>query len=240
MKQHPEPLRPKIVLGIAAHPDDLDFYAGGTLAAYAKQGAAVYYLVLTDGGKGSADRTAQPAELRDRRRAEQRQAAKALGVRDVFFQDYPDGGLENSREVKREVVKIIRQVKPDVVITFDPTVSYVVQEGQINHSDHRAAGQAALDAVYPLARDHLSYPELLAEGYEPHNTATVLLMNIAQPPTFVVDITDTIDAKFTALGMHASQSALQKMKDTMRTQAAKVGKPYGYAFAEPFVRIDVA
>jgi LmbE family N-acetylglucosaminyl deacetylase len=210
------------------------------MAAFAKQGADVYYLVLTDGGKGSADPSANPTAIRDIRRDEQRHAAKALGAKDVFFGDYPDGALENSYEVKRDIAKAIRQLKPDVVITFDPTVSYVARDGQINHPDHRAAGQATLDAVYPLARDHLSFPELLADGYEPHNTATVLLMNIGQPPTFAVDITDTIDAKFEALSMHASQSTLQKMKGDLRERAAEVGEPYGYTYAEPFVRIDIA
>ena len=240
MKQRTLSLNPKVVLGVAAHPDDLDFYAGGTMAAFAKQGAAVYYFVLTDGGKGTQDRNVTPADLRDRRRQEQRRAATLVGAKDVFFGDYPDGALENSLQVKRDIVKVVRQVKPDVVITFDPTVSYVAQDGLINHPDHRAAGQATLDAVYPLARDHLSFPDLFAEGYEPHNTATILLMNIGQAPTFAVDITHTIDAKFEALGMHASQFALQKMKDDVRQRAATAGKPYSYTYAEPFIRIDIA
>jgi LmbE family N-acetylglucosaminyl deacetylase len=240
MNQHVKPLTPKVVLGVAAHPDDLDFYAGGAMAAFAKQGAAVYYLVLTDGGKGTGDRSMQPETLRDLRRDEQHKAAKILGVKDVSFRDYPDGALENSLAVKREIVKVIRQVQPDVVVTFDPTVSYVVQDGLLNHPDHSAAGPATLDAVYPLARDHLSFPDLLAEGYEPHATSTVLLINLGQPSTFAVDITDTLNAKFEALGEHASQFTLQKMKDAVRQQAAKAGKPHGYTYAEPFVRIDIA
>lgn len=238
MTTHALPLAPKVVLGVAAHPDDIDYYAGGTMGAFAQQGADVYYLVLTDGGKGSDDRNAMPEDLRDLRREEQRRAAKILGVKDVFFCDYPDGTLENTLEVKRDVVKIIRKVKPDVVVTFDPTVSYIAKDGFINHPDHRAAGQATLDAAYPLARDHMSFPELLADGYEPHATSTLLLMAAAQP-TFGIDVTDTLEVKFEALSMHESQFTLQKMKATMSEQAAAAGKKFGYEYAELFVRIDI-
>lgn len=234
------PLTPKVVLGIAAHPDDLDFYAGGAMAAFAKQGADVYYLILTDGDKGSDDRSATPESLRDIRREEQRNAAKILGLEDVFFLGYPDGMLENTHAVKREVVKVIRQVKPDVVVTFDPSVLYVAQSGLINHPDHRAAGQITLDAVYPLARDHMSFPELLEQGYEPHNTETVLLIDLdPHRPTFAIDITDTLALKFEALGAHASQFSLQKMKTEMNQLAAEVGRPHGYTYAEPFIRVDI-
>ena len=149
----PAPLTPKVVLGIAAHPDDLDYYAGGAMAVFAKQGADVFYLVLTDGGKGTSDRSMASETLRDIRREEQRKAIEVLGVKDVFFRDHPDGTLENTLDVKREVVQVIRQIKPDVVVAMDPSVLYFAPEGLVNHPDHRAAGQAALDAVYPLARD---------------------------------------------------------------------------------------
>lgn len=234
------PLTPKVVLGVAAHPDDLDFYAGGTMAAFAKKGADVYYLVLTDGGKGSDDRGMKPEALRDMRREEQRNAGKTLGLKDIFFCDYPDGELENTLEVKREIVKAIRRVKPDVVVAMDPSVFYVAEENFINHPDHRSAGQAAIDAVYPLARDHMSFPELLGEGYEPHNTQTLLLIDFsAGNATFAVDIADTLALKFQALSEHASQFTLQTMKLKMSQQAAKIGGPYGYRYAEAFVRIDV-
>lgn len=233
-------LSPKVVLGVGAHPDDIDFYAGGAMAAFAKQGVKVYYLVLTDGGKGSEDRTMTPETLREQRRQEQRSAGKALGLEDIFFCDYPDGALENTQDVKRDIVKTIRQVKPDVVVTFDPSVLYFAEQGLINHPDHRAAGQATLDAVYPLARDHLSFPELLAEGYEPHNTATLLLIEFdPKKANFAVDITNTLDLKLQALEAHVSQANMRTLKSEMQQRSAEAGQSYGYAYAELFLRINV-
>lgn len=234
-------LTPKVVLGVAAHADDLDYYAGGSMAAFVQQGAKVYYLILTDGSKGSNDHAMTPEHLCDIRRKEQRSAATILGVTDVFFCDYPDGMLENTRDVKKDIVRIIRQVKPDVVVTLDPAVFYVPDQGLINHPDHRIAGQAALDAVYPLARDHMTFPELLREGYEPHNTATVLLACFdGERANFAVDISATIDQKFEALSAHASQFTVQEMKQTLRADAAKVAAKYGCTYAEPFIRVDIA
>lgn len=211
------------------------------MAAYARQGAKVYYLVLTDGGKGTKDRDVTMESLRDLRRTEQRNAGNIIGVADMFFCDFPDGALENTLEVKREVVKIIRKVRPDVVVALDPTVVYVARQGLINHSDHRAAGQAAVDAVYPLARDHKSFPDLLEEGYEPHETPTILLAALdSEKATFAVDITDTIELKFQAIEAHASQfTQPEAMATEISQQAMAAGAPYGYMYAEPFVRIDI-
>jgi LmbE family N-acetylglucosaminyl deacetylase len=237
------PLSPKVVLGIAAHPDDLDYTASGSMAAFAAQGADVYYLILTDGGKGSSDREMTTERLRDMRREEQRNAAKIIGLKDVFFLDYPDGALENTQDLKRDIVKVIRQVKPDVVVTLDPLEVYSAASGIINHPDHRAAGQAALDAVYPLARGHMTFPELLEQGLEPHETPTVLLagwFGQEKPTNFAVNITDTIDLKFKALEAHESQfGSLEALAANMRQKAAKLGTPYAYNFAEAFIRIDV-
>jgi len=233
-------LQPKVVLGVAAHPDDLDFGASGTMAKFVRSGADVYYLILTDGGSGTEDRKITPAQLTKIRHEEQRNAGKVLGLKDVYFCDYHDGALQNTLEVKREVVKIIRQVKPDVVVTMDPSVLYSADLGFINHPDHRAAGQAALDAVFPLARDHLAFPELLDEGYEPHKTQTVLLMNMERN-NFAVDITDVLDTKFNALAKHASQvpTDLAGIKERFTERAAQAGKVYGYKYAETFMRVDV-
>lgn len=235
------PLTPKVVLGIAAHPDDLDYYAGGTMAAFARQGAEVYYLILTDGSKGSADRSITPEQLRDVRRGEQQEAAGILGVTEVFFCDFRDGELENTLELKQSIVKVIRQVKPDTLVALDPTVLYSADLGFVNHSDHRVAGQAALDAVYPLARDHMSFPNLLERGYEPHNVATLLLIGMGvTKPTYAVDISETLELKYKALAAHASQFSIQGMKESIDKIAAQAGKAYGYHHAEPFIRIDIA
>jgi LmbE family N-acetylglucosaminyl deacetylase len=230
-------LTPKVVLGIGAHPDDLDFSASGTLAKFA--GAAVHYLILTDGSKGSADLNADPVALSKLREAEQQAAVEAIGGSSAAFLDYPDGGLLVTLELKKDIVKVIRTLKPDIVITMDPSVLYSAQRGFIKHPDHRAAGQAALDAVFPLARDHMSFPELFAEGYKPHKVKTVLLTNF-ENQNYTIDITDTIDKKIAALAAHASQVPdIQETEKWIRQMGEMIGKPAGQTYAEGFIRIDV-
>lgn len=233
-------LRPRVVLGIAAHPDDLDYGAAGTVAAFARRGAAVDYLILTDGGKGSADRNLTSRRLIRTRQSEQRAALRILGGRQVHFLKHSDGGLVNDLGLKREVTRVIRSVKPDVVITMDPSMIYSAAAGFINHPDHRAAGQAALDAVFPLARDHLSFPELLAdEGLEPHITPTVLL-NHFDRHNYVVDITDSFELKLAALRAHASQVTDPAATAAwVRHMAEQAGAFAGYKLGEAFVRIDL-
>jgi LmbE family N-acetylglucosaminyl deacetylase len=235
-------LHPKTVLAVAAHPDDIDFGASGTVATFAAEGAAVYYLILTDGGSGTEDRSITSERLRDMRRDEQRAAGKILGLKDVFFCDYKDGCLVNDLNVKRDVVRAIRRVKPEVVITMDPGVLYIPERGFINHPDHRAAGQAALDAVFPLARDHMSFPELLAdEALEPHKTATVLMITFGSPGNYTVDITDSFEVKMQALAAHASQLTDPDIARQKVTEwAVAAGKAIDVTYAEPFTRIDIA
>lgn len=234
-----QPLRPTIVLGIAAHPDDLDVNAGGTMAWYASQGADVYYLILTNGCNGTADRTVSAQQLTLKRQQEQRDAARQLGAKDVLFCTYPDGCLENCKDVRRDIVRVIRQLKPDVVITWDPSMFYCTERAMINHPDHRASGQAALDAVYPLARDHLSFPELLEQGFEPHKTATVLLINFNQA-NFFVDITPVLEKKLHSIAAHSSQMPDFEEKQAQFIQyAEELGQACGVRYAETFMRIDV-
>ena len=232
------PLRPKIVLGIAAHPDDLDVGAGGTLAHFASQGAEVHYLILTDGGKGSDDPSMTSAQLTAIRHSEQQTALEIIGGKSITFLDYPDGELEVTMELKKHIVKAIRSIKPDVVITMDPTVIYSAANGIINHPDHRAAGQATLDAVFPLARDRLTFPELLIDGFEPHKTATILLVNF-NDSNFAVDITNTFDTKMNALKAHVSQFGDLENSTWVRSMAEAQGQKAGCALAESFVRIDI-
>ena len=209
------------------------------MAAYAAQGAAVYYLLLTDGSKGSSDFSATTVDLIQTRQAEQRAAVQAIGAKDVEFLDYADGELEVTMELKRDIIRTIRTLKPDVVITMDPSVLYSAKRGMINHPDHRAAGQATLDAVFPLARDHLSFPELFAAGFEPHKVSTLLLINFSEQ-NFAVDISHTIDIKMKALAAHASQMPdLAKTQDMMRDIAAQIGGENNVQFAEGFMRIDI-
>jgi len=235
-----KPLRPKVVLGVAAHPDDLDVNAGGTMAYYASQGADVYYLILTNGCNGTADRTVTAEQLTRARQEEQRNAAKQLGAKDVFFCAYPDGCLENCPEVRCDIVKVIRRLKPDVVIAWDPSMFYCAERNIINHADHRMSGQATLDAVYPLARDHLSFPELLQHGLEPHKTPAVLLINFNQA-NFFVDITPVMDAKLKSIASHTSQmSDFEEKRAVFIHYAEELGEACGVQYAETFVRVDIS
>jgi len=229
---------PQIVLGIAAHPDDLDFSASGSFAKWANDGAEVYYLIITDGSKGTNDRSLTSKELVRMRQDEQINAAKAVGAKDVFFLDYPDAMLEVTMDLKRDIVRVIRKIKPDTVVTTDPTVLYELGWNFINHSDHRAAGQAAIDSVFPLARDFLVFPELISkEGLEPHKVKNLLLVNFTKA-NLVIDISSTIEKKLSALREHKSQISEDSIK--MITERSKnMAKEDGFDYAERFVKIEV-
>lgn len=234
-----EPYTPECVLAVGAHPDDIDFTASGTIAAWAKAGAHIEYLIITDGSKGSDDPDITSEELIKLREAEQREAAKILGAQNVRFLHYPDGQLEVTQKLKMDIAAAIRAVKPDTVIVMDPTVLYSSERGFINHPDHRAAGQATLDAIYPLARDHLSFPELLQQGLEPHKVAHVLLTNFEKQNCFV-DITETFDLKLAGLLAHKSQvHDTEKVGTMLRAWAKTAGEKAGFGYAEGFMRIDV-
>ena len=238
MQHNFQPLHPKVILGVAAHPDDLDVGAGGALAHFASQGAEIHYLILTDGGSGSDDPLMTSAELVTIRRKEQQAGLEIIGGTSITFLDNHDGELKVSLSLKKEIVKVIRRIKPDIVITLDPTVIYSAQNGTINHPDHRAAGQATLDAVFPLARDRLSFPELYEQGYHPHKVATVLLINFSTG-NFSVDITNTFNKKIQAIEAHTSQFANSSVSTWVEELALEQGKAAGYELAESFVRIDV-
>jgi LmbE family N-acetylglucosaminyl deacetylase len=231
--------QPERVLCVAAHPDDLEFSVAGSVAKWAAAGAEVYYLICTDGGKGTADRSLTGQAIVETRRQEQRKAAEILGVKDVTFLDYEDGATDVCMELKRDIAREIRRHRPDAVFCFDPTMLYSADYGFINHPDHRAVGQATIEAVYPLARDHLTFPQLLEEGFEPHKTPVLLLMNLDKG-NFAVDISETFVTKLEALAAHKSQiadmyNAEQYIHDLAETCGAKVG----CALAESFMRVDI-
>lgn len=232
-------LKPKVVLGIVAHPDDLDFSSSGSFAKWGADGAETHYLIVTNGSKGSDDPAMTSDQLIKIRRDEQRAAAKILGVKSVTFFDYEDGELEVTKELKKDIAREIRRVKPDTVVTLDPTFVYAPGTGIINHSDHRAAGQAAIDAVYPLARDRLTYPELIEEGFEPHKVKHLLLTSFTGG-NFFVDISDSFDKKVAALKEHKSQiSDFSGVENRMRHFAHESGKKFGCELAESFNRVDM-
>ena len=238
-KQSFKPLRPRVVLGIAAHPDDLDFGASGTMAIWASQGADVHYLILTDGSSGTEDKNITPNELKKIRHKEQRTAVKIIGGKSVTFLDYPDGHLELTMGLKKDIVRIIRKLRPDVVITMDPSMIYSTSRGFINHPDHRVAGQAALDSVFPLARDYLAFPDLYKKGLKPHKTDTVLLTNF-DSSNYVVDISASFDKKIAALAAHASQvKDISNIEPWLRQRAELAGREQGYKLGESFIRLDI-
>lgn len=231
----------KIILAVGAHPDDIDIGCAGTVAKLIQQGGEGYYLVLTDGSKGSEDPNKPTKELIKLRQKEQLAAAKILGIKKVFFLDFVDGELENSLELRKEIVRIIRQVKPNTVIGWDPTLYYDVDRKFINHPDHRVAGQATLDAVFPFARNARTFPQLLEQGLEPHVVEEVLLVNFTKS-NYYVDITKTFDLKMQAIGAHASQFRdIEKFKDRIRrynSDYGKKAKPKA-KYAEAFFRITL-
>ncbi len=226
------------VLGVAAHPDDLDFGASGSFAKWAGEGAQCYYLICTDGRKGSDDPKMTEARLIKIRQAEQRSAGKIIGLKDVFFLKHKDTQLVVDLKLKKEIVRYIRKLRPDIVVTFDPTVIYSKRGngGYVNHTDHRAAAQAAMDAVYPMARDRLTFKELEKEGLKPHKVRSLYLFNFEKADE-VIDITKTIETKVKALKCHASQISPDSIK-WIKQMASYTGKKKGYKYAEAFVRLD--
>ncbi len=229
----------KIILGVCAHPDDLDFGCSATMAKWIKDGATGYYLILTDGSKGYEDHTFPAKELTEIRRKEQRAAGEIIGLKDVIFLDFVDGELENNNELRKEIVKVIRKLKPDAVVTTDPTRVFDAERGFINHPDHRVAGQATLDSVFPFARNSRTFPELMDEGHEPHKVSDVFLINFHNL-NFYVDATETLDQKLKALKQHVSQHEDQEIYQTMlKTRAEELGKKAGCKYAEWFIRIQI-
>jgi len=224
------------VLVIAAHPDDPEFLAGGTVARLARDGREIAYVIVTNGNKGSGDRSVTSVELIPIREEEQRRAARVLGVQSVEFLGYEDGQLEDARDLRLDISREIRRWRPDLIITLNPYRTYSNFPGW--HRDHRTTARVVLDCVYPLARDHLSFPELLPD-YEPHKVREVYLIQWEQP-RLTIDITNTMDLKLEAIRCHGSQvSDFNAFETRMRDRAAILGKEKGYSYAEGFDHIVV-
>ena len=227
------PDRIERVMVITAHPDDSEFGAGGTVARLVKEGREVTYVVATNGDKGSGDRTMTSEKLATIRAEEQRNAARTLGVVRVEFLGYPDGELEDARDLRRDVTREIRRWRPDLVITMNP---HRTTNLYASHRDHRIIAGVVLDCIYPLARDHMAFAELMPE-YEPHKVREVHLMQW-DDADLIVDISEVMDLKLKALSCHQSQfKDFASMEARVRERAAELGKPKGYAFAEAFDRI---
>jgi LmbE family N-acetylglucosaminyl deacetylase len=219
---------PTSAMVITAHPDDAEFTVAGTVAVWTRAGCRVTYVVCTDGNAGSHEPGMTRERLAEIRRAEQRAACQVLGVQDVVFLGYDDGILQPTIELRRDLVRAIRSHKPEVVIASDPTTLFFGND-YINHPDHRAAGQAALDAAAPASAMPLLWPE----AGPPHRVRQVYVHGNPQPNTWV-DISSTIEQKVAALRKHASQMGDWDPTDMIRGWSAENGREKGLAYAESF------
>ena len=213
---------------IVAHPDDAEFTMAGTVAAWVQAGCRVTYVLCTDGNAGSHEPGMTRERLAEIRRTEQRAACATLGVAEVLFLGYDDGQLQPTLELRRDLVRTIRQQKPEAVLTSDPSRLFS-GDHYINHPDHRAAGQAALDAVAPASAMPLLWPE----AGEPHRVHRVYIYGNNEPNVWI-DITGTIEVKIAALKQHASQMGDWDPTERIKEWSAEVGQEKGLAHAESF------
>lgn len=225
------------ILIILAHPDDPEFFCGATTARWVRAGHHVSYCVLTCGDKGTKDLTIGQDELCSIRQMEQLSAAKVLGVEEVKFLNYPDGYLTPDINLRRDITRVIRTARPDVLVTCDPQTLFT-GNGGLNHPDHRAAGQATLDAVFPAARDHLNFIELWKdEKLEPHIVREVWVCGTLQPD-ITLDVTETWEIKIRALFEHKSQiGEPEKLAERMRNRRTADSTPENPRYEEKFRRL---
>ena len=219
---------------IAPHPDDSEFAIAGTVAKWTKQGKKVVYVICTNGNKGTDDPEMTPAKLAEIRRREEMEAGKTLGVQEVLFLEHDDQSLEDTPEFRKELVKVIRTYRPEVIAAPDPYRKYVW------HRDHRITGQVVLDAVFPFARDRLAYPDLLEAGFQPHKVKELLFWGVDRP-NFFSDVSDTYDLKIAALACHKSQVSKfpKEWIEGFKFLHAQRAKGKGYELAESFYRVEL-
>jgi LmbE family N-acetylglucosaminyl deacetylase len=235
----------RIAMVIVAHPDDAEFAAAGTVATWVRDGWEVYYVICTDAtGGGSDDATdvgpVAKRSISDTRKSEQRAAGEVLGLKDVFFLDYPDGQLQPSIELRRDLVRLLRTYRPSRVICQSPERTWIptLVLGRY-HSDHLAAGQATLAAIYPMSQNPWDFPELLEEGLLPHKISEIYIAG-APNINHYIDISGVIEKKIKALLCHASQfiGRTEDVEKMVGKRFAELGTKYGVTFAEEFHRTE--
>ena len=225
------PWRPARFMVIAAHPDDADFGPAATAARWIDEGSVGWLVCCTSGDQGGEDPDQDPLELAALREREQRAAAAIVGYEGVSFLHQPDGALANDLALRELLVREIRTFRPDAVLATDPEAVFH-RDGGVNHADHRAAGMAAVDAVYPAARNPMAFPWLAREGLEKH-VVRRLYMFWSNHPSAWIDVSATVDRKIAALGAHASQLREPERVETwIRTWAAEEGAAIGVDAAE--------
>jgi len=220
------------ILVVAPHPDDIEFGAAGTIARLIQEGKQAVYALCTSGDKGTSDRSITSEQLAAIRESEQQAAAHVIGVREVVFMRYPDQGLEDSPAFRKDIVRLIRRFRPETVMTCDPYHRYVY------HRDHRIAGQAVLDAVFPFARDYHAYPDLIQEGLEPHKVKELLFWG-SENINYRCDITEAFDLKLEALRCHESQVKEFDIPDLdawLRSRCSDMATGEPFELAEAFHR----
>lgn len=222
---------------IFAHPDDAEFGSAGTVAKWASEGIEVTYVVVTDGSKGSNDPDMTSTHLSELRYAEQREAARILGVRHVEFLGFEDGVLEPSIDLRKAITAAIRRFCPDVAIVQNPTRNLQIS-AFVQHPDHLASANAAMGAIYPCARDRLTFPELLKEGLDPHNVREIWVVGTGEANHWV-DITATIDKKVEALKSHESQVGGRPVEEFVPDRARSVAEGQDMEYAEAYLRITL-
>lgn len=235
--------KPKVAMIFVAHPDDAEFGSAGSAAAWSREGWDVYYTIMTDGGSGGDDHATDVGpearrKMSEIRKGEQRDAGRILGLKDVIFLDYPDGTLEPTLELRRDIVRLIRQYKVDRVVCQSPEWGW--EHGYSigrNHPDHLAGGTAVLRAIYPAPQNAWDFPELLAEGLEPYKVNELLVVG-APYPNYAVDISDTLDLKIEALRAHKSQiqDPTGQLATWIRRWASSRAARYGLDYVEEFHR----
>ena len=230
MAQQEEPYRRGMV--VFAHADDAEWGCSGTVAKWCADGWEVVYVVCTDGSKGSGDPNMSSERLVKTRQQEQRNAGEVLGLKDVVFLEYEDSMLEPTLALRRDIAREIRRYKPEVLICETP-VRRLSYNGYLGHPDHIAAGEAAMSAVFPTARDRLTFPELLEEGLEPHNVRELWVMDHHEPDTYV-DVTNHIDVAIKALLQHETQVQGDDLGAHMKQWRERTGEKVGFKYAEAF------
>jgi LmbE family N-acetylglucosaminyl deacetylase len=229
----PHEWRPARFMVIAAHPDDAEFGPAATAARWIDAGSVGWLVCCTSGDQGGEDHAADPLALAATREAEQRDAAAIVGYAGVTFLHQPDGAVANDLPLREHLVREIRSFRPDAVLTHDPEVLFY-GGGGVNHTDHRAAGIAAVDAVFPAARNPMAFPSLARDGLVPQKVRRLYLFWPTRPDTWV-DVTATLDRRLAALRCHESQLRHpERLDERIRAWAAEEGEPIGVAAGEAF------
>jgi len=223
---------PLTLMAIMAHPDDIDFGSAGSVAKWCAEGWTVYYVLATSGDKGTHDPAFTPQELAATREEEQRQAARVLGVKEVFFLGYPDGFLEPTHELREQLVRLFRTYHPDVVLTWDGFRS------SFNHTDHRNIGIAVRDALFPATRDRLYFPQHDGEGLGEWRVNEILLVG-SPDPNYFVDVSPFIEKKADAILAHASQVQSHDREELLKQMRSRGRRPGGRGLVESFKRVHM-